>query len=84
MCLLYGFSQVVGRQRATLLKIHDSHPMMKIYHPYSGELKIITKKDPSEAHRAIGWMMMTDCKSTAQLVVLKHKAKLFAGAILQS
>jgi hypothetical protein len=57
---------------------------MTINHPYSGELKIITKKDPSEAHGALGWMMMIDCKSTAQLLVLKHKDKLFAGAILQS
>jgi hypothetical protein len=70
--------------KATLLKIHDWHPMMTITHPYSGELKIITNKDPSEAHRALGWMMTTDCKSTAQFLVLKHKAKIFAGAILQS
>jgi hypothetical protein len=57
---------------------------MTITHPYSGELRTITKKDPSKAHRALGWMMTTDWKSTAQLLVLKHKAKLFAGAILQS
>jgi hypothetical protein len=66
------------------LKIQYSRPLMKISHPHSGELKTITKKDPTEAHRALGWMMMTDCKSTAQFLVLKHKAKLFAGAILQS
>jgi hypothetical protein len=46
---------------------------MTITHPYSGELKTITKKDPSEAHRALGLMMTTDCKSTAQLLVLKQK-----------
>jgi hypothetical protein len=57
--------------------------MVTITHPYSGELKIITKKDQSEAHRELGWMMMTDGKSTAQLLVLKQKTKLFAGATLQ-
>jgi hypothetical protein len=57
--------------------------MMTITHPYSGELKIITKKDPSEAHRALGWMRTTDFKSTTQLVVFNHTAKLFSGAILQ-
>jgi hypothetical protein len=70
--------------KATLLKIHDSQPMMTLPHPYSGELKMITNKHPSEAHRALGWMMTTDCKSTAQFLVLKRKAKLFAGTILQS
>jgi hypothetical protein len=29
-------------------------------------------------------MMTTDEKSTAQFIILKHKAKLFVGAILQS
>jgi hypothetical protein len=70
--------------KATMFKIHDSHPLMTMIHPYSGELKTVTKKDPSEAHRDLGWMMMKDCNSTAQLLVLKQKAKLFAGAILQS
>jgi hypothetical protein len=40
--------------KATLLKMQDSYPIMKITHPHSGEIKIITKKDPTEAHRAIG------------------------------
>jgi hypothetical protein len=66
------------------LKIHDSHPLMATNHPYSGELKKITKKDPSEARRALGWMMTTDCESTVHLLVLKQKAKLIAGAIIQS
>jgi hypothetical protein len=70
--------------KSTLLKIHASHPLMTITHPYYGELKPITKKDPSEAHRALGWMMTTDCKSTVKFLVLKQKAKLFAGTILQS
>jgi hypothetical protein len=70
--------------KATLLKIQDSRPIMMIAHPHSGELKTITKKDPTKAHRDLGWMMMTDCKSTAQFLVLKQKDKLFAGAILQS
>jgi hypothetical protein len=69
--------------KATLLKIQDSHPIMIITHPRSGELKKITNKDPTKAHRALGWMIATDCKSTVQCLVLKQKAKLFAGAILQ-
>jgi hypothetical protein len=48
--------------KATLLKIQDLHPMMNITHPHSGELKTITNKDPTDAHRALGWMMTTDCK----------------------
>jgi hypothetical protein len=60
--------------KATLLKIHDSQPLMKITHPYSGGLKTITNKDPSEAYRALGWMMTMDCKSTAQFLVLKQKS----------
>jgi hypothetical protein len=48
--------------------------------PYTGKVKIIDKKDPNQAHRALVWMMNTDGKS----IVLKRKAKLFAGAILQS
>jgi hypothetical protein len=70
--------------KSTLLKIHDPHPIMTIAHPHSGELKTITKKDPMDAHRALRWMMMTDCKSTAKFLVLKYKAKLFSGTILQS
>jgi hypothetical protein len=69
--------------KATILNIHDSHPMMTITHPYSGELNIITKKDPSEAQKALVWMMMMDCNSTLQLLVPNHKSKLFEGAILQ-
>jgi hypothetical protein len=48
--------------KATLIKMHDSHPLMTITHPNSGEIKTITKKDPTEAHRALGWMVTTDCK----------------------
>jgi hypothetical protein len=62
--------------RATLLKIQESHPLMSITHPHSGETNTIDKKDPNQAHRALGWMMTTDGKSTAQFKVLKHKAKL--------
>jgi hypothetical protein len=57
---------------------------MKITHHYVGELKTITNKDKYEAHRALGWRMTADCKSTAHFLVLKQKAKVFAGAILQS
>jgi hypothetical protein len=45
--------------RATLLRTHDSHPNMNITHPSSGELKHITRKNPNEAHRYLGWMMTT-------------------------
>jgi hypothetical protein len=70
--------------RATLLRTHDSHLNMTINHPSSGELKHITRKNPNEAHRALGWMMTNDGKSTAQFVASRYKAKLFAGSILQS
>jgi hypothetical protein len=36
--------------RATLLHTRDSHPIMEITHPSSGELKHITRKNPNEAH----------------------------------
>jgi hypothetical protein len=70
--------------RAMLLRTHDSHQNMNIAHPSYGELKHITCKNPNEVHRALGWMATTDGKSTAQLVVSRDKAKLFAGGILQS
>jgi hypothetical protein len=57
---------------------------MTITHPSSGELKHITRKNPNEAHRSLGWMTTTDGKSTAQFVVSRDKAKLFAGGFLQS
>jgi hypothetical protein len=53
---------------------------MTITHPHSGKLKTITKKYPTETHRALGWMTMNDCKSTAQFLVLTQKDRLFAGA----
>jgi hypothetical protein len=67
-----------------LLKIQDSHPSMTVTHPHTGQIKTIIKKHPKQVHRDLGWMMTTDGKSTAQLKVLKHKARLFAGVILQS
>jgi hypothetical protein len=48
--------------RATLLRTHDSHPPMTITHPSTGEVKLITWKNPNEAHCALGWMMTTDGK----------------------
>jgi hypothetical protein len=57
---------------------------MTITHPFSGELKHITRKNPNEDHRALGWMMTTDGKSTSQLIASRYKAKLFVGSILQS
>jgi hypothetical protein len=52
--------------------------------PHTGETKNIVKKDPDKSHRALGWMITTDGKSTAQFTILKQRAKLFDGAILQS
>jgi hypothetical protein len=69
--------------RATLLRTHDSHLPMTITHPSIGEVKLIIRKNPNEVHRALGWMMTTDGKSTAQFIVSKAKAKLFAGGIHQ-
>jgi hypothetical protein len=70
--------------RATLLKIQDYHPQMTITYPHSGETKTIAKKDHNQAHKDLGWMMNTDGKSTAQFKVLKQKAKVVYGAMLQS
>jgi hypothetical protein len=77
------FHRWKGR-RVTLLQTHDPHPNMTITHPSPGELKLITRKNPNEAHQALGWMMTADGKSTAQFIVSRDKAKLFAGGILQS
>jgi hypothetical protein len=70
--------------RASLLKIQESHPLVTVTHPHSGEIKTIYKKDPNQTHRALGSMMITDGKSVAQFKVLKTKAKKNAVAILQS
>jgi hypothetical protein len=55
-----------------------------VTHLHSGETKTIDKKDPKQAHKAPGWMTTADGKSTAQFNFLRHKAKLFDAAILQS
>jgi hypothetical protein len=70
--------------RASLLEIQDFHPLMTSTHPHYGEIRNIDKKVPDQSHRALVGMMTTYCKSTAQFIVLKRKAKLFVGAILQS
>jgi hypothetical protein len=54
---------------------------MTIIRPSTRELKQIARKNPNESHRALGWMMTTDGTSTAQFIVSKAKAKLFAGGI---
>jgi hypothetical protein len=41
-------------------------------------------ENPNQVHRALGWVMTTEGKSLAQFKVLKYKASIFAGAILQS
>jgi hypothetical protein len=70
--------------RATLLRTHHSQPTMTITHPSTREGNIITRKNPNDAHLALGWMMTTNGKSTAQFIVSKAKAKLFEGGICQS
>jgi hypothetical protein len=83
-CACFTIFHYLQGGRATLFHTHNSHPTMTITHPSTGEVKIITRKNPNEAHRALGWMMTTDDKSTAQCIVSKAKAKLFAGGIRQS
>jgi hypothetical protein len=61
--------------KATLLKIQDSHPLMKITHAHYGELKTITKKDPTESHRALGWMMTTECVLQVNCSMFSPQAK---------
>jgi hypothetical protein len=55
---------------------------MTVTYTHTGEIKTADKKDPNQVHRALG-CMMNDGKYAAQFKVLKHKAKIFAGAILQ-
>jgi hypothetical protein len=61
----------------------QNHPLMAVIHPHSGETKTIDQKNPNQAYRALGWMMTIDGKLTTQFNVLKAKARLFIGAILQ-
>jgi hypothetical protein len=76
--VLASQSFVVGMEAVQLylLQTHDSHPVVTFTYPSSGEVRYIECKDPNEAHRALGWMMNTHGKSTAQFKVLKAKAKL--------
>jgi hypothetical protein len=83
-CACFTVCNIWCGGRASLLKIKASHPLMYITHPHTGETKNIVKKDPNQAHRALGWMMTTDGKSKSQFTVLKQIAKLFAGSILHS
>jgi hypothetical protein len=68
-CACFTFFHHCKGGHATLLQTHNSHPNMTITHPSYGELKHITRKNPNEAHRTLGWMMTTDGKSTAQFIV---------------
>jgi hypothetical protein len=56
---------------------------MTVTHPYYKETKTIDRKNPNQAHRALGWIIKTDGKSTAQFKVLIYNARHFSGAILQ-
>jgi hypothetical protein len=64
--------------------MQDSKPIVTVKHSHYGETKTIDRKNPNQAHIALGWIMTTYCKSTAQFNILKDKARLFDGAILQS
>jgi hypothetical protein len=66
--------------RATLLKTHESHLIMTVKLPTLERLRLWT----NQAHRFLDWMITTDGKSTTQFKVLKTKARIFSGAILQS
>jgi hypothetical protein len=57
---------------------------MMVKYPHYDETKTIDMKNPNQSHIALGWMMTTDGKSMAQFNVLKDKARLFAGVVLQS
>jgi hypothetical protein len=43
-CACFTVFHLRTRGKATLIKIQDSHPIMTITHPHSGEIKTITKK----------------------------------------
>jgi hypothetical protein len=83
-CACFTVFQIWIGGCASRLKMQDYHLLVTITHPHKDEIKNIDKKDPNQSHRSLGWMMTTDGKYTAQFIVLKRKAKLFTGAILQS
>jgi hypothetical protein len=49
--------------------------------PYTRLRTVVSIKEKDEPHRALGWMMTLDCKSTAHYKLLLDKAQLFASAI---
>jgi hypothetical protein len=69
---------------ATLLKIHDNHPSITITHPITGTTNVVPRKEINDPHRALGWMMMIDGKSTGPFNTLQEKAQQFASAIYGS
>jgi hypothetical protein len=56
-------------------KPHSSeNKSILLKHPFIGEYQKI-KKDHNEAHRALGWMMIMDGKSTDKYKVIKNKSR---------
>jgi hypothetical protein len=70
--------------KATLRKIHDDHPSVSLTHPITGITNVVQRKDRDDPHRALGWMMTIDRKSTGPFNTLKKKAQHFASAIYGS
>jgi hypothetical protein len=70
--------------KATLLKIHDDHPSISLTHPITGITNVIPIKERDGPHRALGWMMMIDGKSTGPFNTLEQKAQQLASTIYGS
>jgi hypothetical protein len=70
--------------KVTLLKIHDNHPSISLTHPITGITNVVPRKERDDQHRALGWMMMIDGKSTGPFNTLKDKAQQCASVIYGS
>jgi hypothetical protein len=70
--------------KATLLKIRDDHLSISLTHPSTGIPNVVARKERDDPHRALGWMMMIDGKSTGPFITLKEKTEQFASAIYGS
>jgi hypothetical protein len=66
---------------STILKIHDDHPSISLTHPITGITNFVPRKDRDDLHRALGWMMTIDGKSTGPFNTLKEKAQKIASAL---
>jgi hypothetical protein len=70
--------------KSSLLKIYDDRPKITPTHPLTGTINIVPIKERDEPHRALGWMMTIDGKSSGQYKTLQNKARQFASAIYRS